>query len=87
MTLTDEWQECCECRYMTCDDDLSFLAGSTLIDVIEKESKTIDDGDDEVHEICFVEVSTSKGCITICTHNEHNGYYGGFELILREETA
>jgi hypothetical protein len=25
-------------------------------------------------------VQTTKGSFTICTHNEHNGYYGGFSL-------
>jgi hypothetical protein len=75
--VVDEEQICCEYRYITCDDDLDCLIGGTLIDIMEKE---VDIGEDEYHEIAFVEIQTTKGCVTIATHNEHNGYYGGFNL-------
>ena len=37
-----------------------------------------DDEYGNVHEVQFLVVTTSKGAFTIETHNEHNGYYGGF---------
>lgn len=79
--ITDDGQSCCESRYMTCDDDPSFLNGKTLTGITVKE--TNDDGDD-CHEIAFLEVQTDQGSITFATHNEHNGYYGGFGLSIAE---
>ena len=35
------------------------------------------------HEVQFLEVTTSKGEFTMASHNEHNGYYGGFAIELR----
>ena len=35
------------------------------------------------HDVVFVDIRTDKAFVTIATHNEHNGYYGGFELSLR----
>ena len=41
-----------------------------------------DDGNnDEIHEIQFLDVKTSKGVFQISNHNVHNGYYGGFWVI------
>ena len=39
---------------------------------------------DECHETTFVEVLTSAGFINFTAHNEHNGYYGGFYIRMRE---
>jgi hypothetical protein len=33
-----------------------------------------------VHEVQFLRVSTDAGTIVCETHNEHNGYYGGFNV-------
>ena len=33
-----------------------------------------------VHEVQFLNIETSLGIITFETHNEHNGYYGGFYI-------
>ena len=38
------------------------------------------------HDLAFVVIQTDKSSITLCTHNEHNGYYGGFALVLTEVT-
>ena len=38
-------------------------------------------GDD--HEVAFLGIYTTKGVIVCQTHNEHNGYYGGFSLDAR----
>lgn len=82
--LSDEGQSCCEMRYMTCDDDVSDLVGGllVLIESTEGDEKGTEYG--EVHESAFVKVITNKSAITLATHVEHNGYYGGFALRIRE---
>lgn len=81
IVVFDEAQSCCESRYMTTDDDLGFAVGSHLLSMIVKPGPEEDDG--TCHEIEFLEVVTSRGSFTIATHNEHNGYYGGFSLVVR----
>ena len=84
MILTDQGQSCCEHRYITCDDDPKRLIGGNVTK-IEVKNHTVENGEwGDEHEICFVDIETDKGWITICTHNEHNGYYGGFGLNLEE---
>ena len=78
--LQDYGQRCCEVRYLTCDDDLSRLVGGVLTRIELKEAQPIQDDDGDVHEQMFVEVATNECFVTVCTHNEHNGYYGGFDL-------
>ena len=39
---------------------------------------------DKAHDECFVEIGTDKGHITLVNHNEHNGYYSGFDLVMTE---
>lgn len=82
LRLLDDGQSCCEHRYMRTDDDLSEFAGAVVNDF---ELKQAPDQEDEygVHEVQFLEISTSKGAITFASHNEHNGYYGGFHIIAR----
>lgn len=82
IAIWDNGQSCCEHRYMTTDDDVKTLVGSTLIRI---EAKDAPDGEGgEVHECVFVEVATEKGFITLVNHNEHNGFYGGFGLTISE---
>jgi len=76
--LFDDGQSCCERRYMTCDDDLSYYIGAQLLDAEIKDAPDEEDEYGEVHEVQFLEVKTSKGSFTVASHNEHNGYYGGF---------
>jgi hypothetical protein len=92
--IADEGQSCCESRYMACDDDYTGLAGGSLVcielDAAAPPSKDVaettpdpdedDWGSDSCHETEFVKVTTTKGSFTLCTHNEHNGYYGGFSI-------
>ena len=87
LTLTDVGRSCCESRYMTCDDDLATFAGATLRDIELREGSEAEDEDSEVHETMFVHVITDKGTIVVTTHNEHNGYYGGFWPRLALEDA
>ena len=84
VALYDAGQSCCESRYITCDDDFNNIIGGELLDIQVKKSEQVDGEWGDVHEIDFVEITTSKGFITFCTHNEHNGYYGGFALTVKE---
>lgn len=84
LVATDDGQSCCESRYMTCDDDLSHFAGATLTG-LEVRDGPEEDGGYDVHEQQFLIVNTSAGSFTVANHNEHNGYYGGFHLVLRVE--
>jgi hypothetical protein len=79
IVLADRGQDCCETRYMTCDDDLQSFTGARLVGVEVADAPSIDAGG-EVHEVQFLRVSTDAGTIVCETHNEHNGYYGGFNV-------
>jgi len=83
--ILDDGQSCCEHRYMTTDDDPSSLVGQKLVRIETKPAADVE-GDYDVHETVFVEIGTDQGFISIVNHNEHNGYYGGFGLTIREET-
>lgn len=85
--IIDNGQSCCERRYMTTDDDVSSLVGRKLLRIDVKDGPEEDEGEDGAHETCFVEVGVDDGFITLTTHNEHNGYYGGFALTIREVPA
>lgn len=81
MSIYDGGQCCCESRYMSTDDNITDLIGKTLCYIDRKSAEYLDG--DEYHEICFVEIGTLEGeTVTLCSHNEHNGYYGGFSLVI-----
>lgn len=91
--ITDEGQSCCENRYITTDDKLEDYVGGNLLNIEVKpvpvpmlENRDPEDYSD-VHDIEFVEISTTKGSFVLVTHNEHNGYYGGFSIQARYEAA
>lgn len=77
MKLSDEGQSCCERRYMRTDDNLADYVGAKLLGAEIKEAPSIPTEYDE-HEVQFLEVQTDRGVFTMASHNEHNGYYGGF---------
>jgi hypothetical protein len=79
----DTEQQCCENRYISTDDDLSSLVGHVLLRIEAKEGPQLPDNY-EVHETCFVEIGTNIGFVTLTTHNEHNGYYSGFALVIEQ---
>jgi hypothetical protein len=81
--ITDNGQSCCETRYMTTSDDFSILLGNKLTGIKVREYKEVE-ADHETHEIAFLEIATDKNSVTVETHNEHNGYYGGFGLNIEE---
>jgi hypothetical protein len=88
LCIWDGGQSCCESRYMTCDDDLSGHEGGQLVAIDtdapgsqpDRPEPEDDWSSSDCHETQFVSVQTTKGSFTLCTHNEHNGYYGGFSL-------
>lgn len=82
LKLSDEGQSCCESRYMRTDDTLSDFIGATLdgVELREAPDVTEDDNYGETHEVQFLVVKTSAGQFTMSSHNEHNGYYGGFAI-------
>lgn len=83
--LYDTAQSCCESRYITTDDDPASLVGGTLRAIDAKPGPETEGEYGDAHETCFVEVSTAEGVtVTLTTHVEHNGYYGGFGLTIKE---
>lgn len=82
--ILDEGQSCCESRYITCDDDWIDLVGGRLLDIETKDAGDVESEYGEFHEAVFIEIKTDKGHVAFTTHNEHNGYYGGFGLTIRE---
>jgi hypothetical protein len=77
--MFDAGQSCCEIRYMRTDDNLSDYLGAKFLGFELKEAPSIPDEYGE-HEVQFLEVKTSKGSFTMASHNEHNGYYAGFDI-------
>lgn len=80
MKLFDTGQSCCESRYMRTDDDLQSFVGAVLTGAEIKPAEPLSNEDMGVHDIEFLEVQTDRGVFTMVSHNEHNGYYGGFSI-------
>lgn len=87
IVIYDDGQSCCEYRYMTTDDDPNSLVGHELRYIESKSGPNKEDAYDGAHEIAFLEIGTDQNFITIANHNEHNGYYGGFDLTIREVSS
>lgn len=81
--LWDDGQSCCESRYMRTDDDLTEYTGATLLGFELKDAPSIEGEYGDEHEVQFLDVKTDKGIFQMASHNEHNGYYGGFYIIAR----
>lgn len=80
LRFADRGQDCCEHRYMTCDDDLQSFTGDKFIGAELSSAPERDDGYD-VHEVQFLRIKLESGNVITCeTHNEHNGFYGGFNV-------
>lgn len=80
--IRDDGQSCCETRYMRTDDDLASFVGAKLLDGELKEAPSRRDEYGDEHEVQFLELKTTRGSITMTSHNEHNGYYGGFWIVV-----
>jgi hypothetical protein len=83
LEIYDAGQSCCEHRYLTCDDAPQDLVGKPFSGYDIKDADEEDDGSYNIHETAFVEVRAGFDSITLTTHNEHNGYYGGFSLSVK----
>ena len=83
LELFDNGQSCCESRYMRTDDSLNDFKGAKFLGAEIKKSPGIVESDFEDHEIQFLEIKTNQGVFTMSSHNEHNGYYGGFFIVAR----
>jgi len=84
--LTDAGQSCCEYRYMTIEDNIEDLVGKKLTEISVREGGTRE-AEYDVHDIYFLHIKAEDECLVVANHNEHNGYYGGFDLTLTEEKA
>ena len=80
--IFDDGQSCCENRYMDTDDQLWEYSDAVLLDFNLKDAPNVED-EYGVHEVQFLDVKTSEGVFTISSHNEHNGYYGGFWIVAK----
>ncbi len=86
MYLFDDGQSCCESRYMRTDDDLKAYSGARLLDLELKDGPSLADPKDiwdENHDTQFLDIITDKGTFQMVNHNEHNGYYGGFWIVVK----
>jgi hypothetical protein len=88
-TISDDGQSCCESRYMSCDDVLQSFVGATISGIEQRDGSGWLNNHENTytygsHDVEFVVISTNKGAITLASHNEHNGYYGGFGLRMDE---
>lgn len=77
----DNNQSCCEHRYMNTDDCTSLHKGARLISASVSDGPSTDNGN--VLDCQFLIITTNKGFLTIANYNEHNGYYGGFDIIIK----
>jgi hypothetical protein len=80
ITFKDEAQSCCEHRYMNTDDRLNDYVGAKLLGAQTKSGPTEEREYGDPKDCEFLEVITSEGSFIIKNYNEHNGYYGGFEI-------
>jgi hypothetical protein len=78
LNLWDGGRSCCESRYLTCEDNLSLFVGAEFRDVEMVELPSIPQEYGDSHDCQALNIHTSKGIVQCVTHNEHNGYYGGF---------
>ena len=80
----DDGQQCCEMRYMSTDDPLDYFRGASLysMELRAGSYEEDEDGYGDVTESQFLLINTSKGTFTVVNYNAHNGYYGGFDIMV-----
>jgi hypothetical protein len=83
LSFIDDGQSCGESRYMTCDDDLTPFIGSKFMGAEVRSGPDLEDEWGSVHNQEFLIINTTKGSFTVANHNEHNGYYGGFNIVVQ----
>lgn len=80
LVLEDTMQNCCERRYMTCNDPFSNWEGLAFVGYRIENCGDISEGSYGCHDVKFLIVDTFLGSFTVANHNSHNGYYGGFSI-------
>lgn len=75
--LRDRVGDCCERRYFSTDDDLSYFEGSRLLGAEVRYVEGTEPVEAGIRETAFLYVNTSKGVLNVNAYNEHNGYYAG----------
>jgi|SRR5271154_196024 len=75
-------QACCEDRYLSCDENLDDFVGEQIINYEISEVQGTNDNEILCKEIMFCRIHTTSGTITLCSHVEHNGYYGGLDITI-----
>lgn len=80
LTLWDDGQSCCESRYMQTDDDLPYYVGAKFLNAEVRDGGSTEGEYVDTHEIQFLVITTDRGTFSMASHNQHNGYYGGFSI-------
>lgn len=84
LEILDDGQLCCETRYITTDDDLGDLVGGKLRHIEVASGPSTQNAWGDEYEMQFLRIYTTTGTVVFETHNEHNGYYGGFDVVIRK---
>lgn len=75
---------CCAKHWFDSNENLSDYIGAEYYGWELTEAKKLNSERSRYsHEVCFLNVKTSKGVCDFQAHNENNGYYCGFSI---EET-
>lgn len=85
LCIFDNGQSCCESRWMSTDDDPKDLVGSRLVRVEVADAELPGPESADVYEAQFLRIIGDQWTLTCVTHVDHNGYYGGFSIAVREE--
>ena len=85
LRLQDSGQSCCEHRYMMTDDDLPYYIGAKFVGAEVRDGGSTESEYGDAHEIQFLVVTTDRGTFSMASHNQHNGYYGGFWITASAE--
>lgn len=80
LSLVDDGQSCCENRYMTCDDNLDYFVGAEYLGWDLGDVEFEGEKDYLCKDIQFLNIRTSRGVISVASHNDHSGYYDGFNI-------
>lgn len=83
--IYDSGQSCCKNRYITTDDNPADLVGKKLTQIELADAPDSSEEGSECHEVQFLRIHAEDVTVVFETHNEHNGYYGGFAVVVREE--
>lgn len=76
--------QCCANHWFDSNENLSDYIGAEYYGwEIAGETQLNSEDDFGSHEVCFLNIKTSKGVCDFQAHNQNNGYYCGFSI---EET-